>query len=305
MERLQILWVGRSHTLADSGVKTHSHPYYHMFYIEEGSCVFTAGDQAHQLQQGQCILVPPGIEHSYSNRNSDTMAYLEIKFTLPQTSVDNQLKDSVRTSDNTMIGLLFQQIVTEYSQLGSLADDAAASYLRALLSALTQQDRYGRPRQFRYIDASSYSPLSQQIIRYLEKHYAEDISLDTLAAIMGYNKSYLCVAFKKNTHSTILDCLNMIRIRRAAELIVYSDHSLTQVADMCGFASDSHFNRVFYKYVGVTPGQCRRAYPMNILFGSGQAQTNAPLPNRFMYSVLAQKQITPQMIRGLDASEKK
>ena len=92
----------------------------------------------------------------------------------------------------------------------------------------------------------------------------------------------------------------MIRIRRAAELIVYSDHSLVQVSQLCGFSSVSHFNRVFLKYAGITPGQARRAYPADILFGSPKSgdKTNAQA-DQFMYSVLAQKRITPEMTGSL------
>ena len=186
--------------------------------------------------------------------------------------------------------------------MNNLVDDEATAYLMAILSALGEQERTRQQQSFRYVDASAYSPLSQQIIRYLEEHYAEDLSLDSLAQVMGRNKSYLCAAFKNNTQFTILDCLSMIRIRRAAELVVYSEHSLAQVAQMCGFASVSHFNRVFLKYVGITPGQCRRAYPSGLLFG----QWPGGVPerqNNFMYSVLAQKRITPKMIKDLDRLE--
>ena len=81
----------------------------------------------------------------------------------------------------------------------------------------------------------------------------------------------------------------MIRIRRAAELIVYSDHSLSQVAERCGFASVSHFNQVFLKYVGITPGHCRKAYPPEII-----THPDKMMPadsDTFMYSVLAHKLI--------------
>ena len=124
--------------------------------------------------------------------------------------------------------------------------------------------------------------------------------MDSLAQAMNHNKSYLCVAFKKDTQLTILDCLNTIRIRRAAELIVYSEYNLTQVADACGFASVSHFNRVFLKYVGITPGQCRRAYPVDILIHP-ENSNEIERANNFMYSVLAQKLISPQMIKKLDS----
>lgn len=292
---MQILWVAQSYTMPNAGVMSHSHPYYHMFYIRSGCGRFVVDDGVYELHSGQTLLVPRQASHSYNNLQSESMEYLEIKFTLSQPVFDKAV-----ISDNPLAGMLFQQILKEYSDLQGLADQAAAAYLTAIVQLLTEQERYKKDRQFRFIDASSYTELSKTIIRYLEEHFGEDISLDGVAEVLGYNKSYLCVAFKKDTHATIMDFLNMIRIRRAAELIVYSDHSLTQVADICGFTTVSHFNRVFVKYVGITPGQCRRAYPANVLIEPKNVQYPQDRPGRFMYSVLAQKNITPTMIKDLD-----
>ena len=296
VEQLQLLWVARSCVTPQSGVKAHTHPYYHMLYIETGVCSMVAGGQGYRLEQGQCILIPPHTEHSYSNETPETVDYLEIKFTAANSI-------PLRVSDSALVGSLFRQIVQEYPLLGRLADKPAAVYMSALLCAITEQDRLQEATCFQYVDASAFGELARSVIRYLEAHYQQDLRLDDIAAAIGHNKSYLCVAFKKDTGFTILDCLNTIRIRRAAELIVYSDHGLPQVADMCGFTSVTHFNRVFLKYVGITPGQCRRAYPANILFGKGEGSANPS--NRFMYSVLAHMTITPKMIRDLGTSESK
>lgn len=294
MEQLQILWVARSCVTPRSGVKAHTHPYYHMLYIENGICSMIAGGRRFSLEQGQCILIPPNTEHSYSNETASTIDYLEIKFTTGKAI-------PLRVSDSVLAGSLFRQVVQEYPRLGRLADKTAAVYMSALLCAITEQDRLEEADCFQYVDASAFGELARSVIRYLEAHYQQDLRLDDIAAAIGLNKSYLCVAFKKDTGFTILDCLNTIRIRRAAELIVYSDHGFSQVAEMCGFTSVTHFNRVFLKYVGITPGQCRRAYPANILFGMPEAP--ATRSSRFMYSVLAHKTITPKMIRDLGPLE--
>jgi len=296
VEQLQILWVAKSYAAPQSGIKPHSHPYYHMIYVENGICTMVAAGQQYALAEGQCILIPPGTEHSYSNEQTDTMGYLEIKFTASRSI-------PLRVCDSVLVGSLFQQVVREYPLLGRLADKPAAVYMSALLCAITEKDRVADAGSFRYVDASAFGELARSVIRYLEAHFWEDLRLDDIAQAVGHNKSYLCVAFKKDTGFTIVDCLNTIRIRRAAELIVYSDHGFSQVADMCGFTSVSHFNRVFVKYVGITPGQCRRAYPVDILFGP-KADVPADRPSRFMYSVLAHKSITPQMIRDLGVAEK-
>ena len=306
MEKLQILWVTKSGMGAKAGVKSHAHPYYHMFHITGGVFRFCVNGDAYELLPGQTILVPPQVEHGYSISPEGDGRCMELKFALGQSSLDSQLVQSgALVSESPLVEMLFRQILEEYSALGKVADDAAAAYLLAMLNAMCEPERHQKQNhRFRYLDASSYSPLSQRIVRYLESHYSEDLSLDALAASMDYNKSYLCVAFKKDTNQTILDCLNMIRIRRAAELIVYSDHSLAQVSEMCGFASVSHFNRVFLKYAGITPGQCRRAYPADILFGRGPEKKDASSQSeRFIYNVLAQKRLTPKEVAQMDANK--
>ena len=306
MDSLQILWVARSDLYPGSSVKSHSHPYYHMFYSAQGEFLFTVAGQTYELPEGQCLLVPPETEHGYTHKSGDPGEYLEIKFSLAQGALDNRLiRAGAQVNDSALVSVLFRQILKEYSDLGHLADSSAKAYLTALLHALGEKSRYQKQtKQFRHIDAAGCSELSQKIIHYLESNFSANIYLDTLAQEMGYNKSYLCVAFKKDTHQTILDCLNMIRIRAAAEWIVYGDQSLSRVAELCGFASVSHFNRVFLKYAGITPGQCRRAYPANILFDfPAVTEESRARSNRFMYSVLAQKRITPSMIRKLDALE--
>lgn len=294
MQNLHILWVSRSEIAPGAGVKIHTHPYYHMFHVKAGSCRFCVAGKEYDLEPGQTLLVPPETEHGYTNNTDSSGKHLEIKFAISQAAADNLLGAGTLHTDSALVASLFAQILKEFSEHGKLADDAAAAYLNALLHALGENNRYQKqPPQFHHVDASGCSELSQRIIHYLEAHYSEDISLDGLSKVLGYNKSYLCVAFKKETNQTILDCLNMIRIRSSAELIVYSDHSLAQVAEMCGFSSVSHFNRVFLKYTGITPGHCRRAYPPNILFGH---ERKDPSPSsqseNFLYNALAQKRIT-------------
>ena len=298
MKQVQILWVGRFYKSTGDGIRSHNHPFYHMIFVQSGSLTMTAGAKTYPMEAGQCILIPPGMNHAYSNPGAETLEGLEIKFSVPAEPLDRQYAiEEALLSDNSLVQMLFSQIVQEYSDLGSLADEAAAAYMEALLKALTMEQRYHKGRDFRFIDAAGYSELSQQIIRYLEQHYAESVSLYDIAEAVGYNKSYMCTFFRKNTQITINDCLNMIRIRRAAELIAYSDNDLSQIASMCGFSTVSHFNQVFLKYVGTTPGQCRKAFPVGINIRPEQRFMEMPnRQNRFMYNVLAQKMITPEMI---------
>lgn len=296
MEQVQILWVGRSRAKVMAEVKGHSHPYYHLFCISSGELLLSVAGEDIMLQAGQGLVVPENTEHAYVNRSRNETVYLELKFAILSSALNAQMKwMGVCRFDEPAAGLLCEQIVQEYSDLGGQADASAASYLSALIYMLTRVGRYEKRRDFRYIDAENCSPLTQKIVAYLEEHYAENVSLDEMAAALGRGKTNLCVTFKKDTQSTIWNCLNLIRVRRAAELITYGDYSLQQVSTLCGFSSVSHFNRIFVKYVGITPGQCRRAFPADVLMDPARF-TGTDRANRFMYSVLAQKHITMEMM---------
>lgn len=290
MDRNSILWVAKSYTLPENGIKPHSHPFCHMLYALKGEADFVLSDEEFSLKEGQIILVPKDVKHAYKNNTQQIFEYLEIKF-VPDHSLEETLHQTgALLNEKPLAGSLFSQIVSEYDDQGNASDEATVSYLAALLNVMTEDFRKNRAKDSRYIDTSGYSDLSRRIVSYLEEHFADNFSLNDLAENLDYNKTYLCKAFKDDTGTTILDVLNEIRIRRAAELITYSDLSLAQVARSCGFVSVSHFNRVFHKYVGITPGQCRRAYPADILFGPGDSKDKfTDRPGRFMRSVLARK----------------
>ncbi len=289
MKKVQILWIMRSMAKTGMEIKTHTHDYYHMIYILSGQFDMVVNGRSFALMEGVCLLIPKGVEHSYVVAGTESAEFLEVKFALMDKVLDEQFHGfDLCTSEDSVVGDLLRQIVDEYSVLGLQADETTACYLLSVLYTLTREQRVEKQQEFRYVDASAYSPLSQQIVHYLEDHFSEQMSLEQLAQALGREKSYLCRAFKKDTKTTILDCLNMIRIRRAAELLTYSDNSMAQVGEMCGFASPNNFNRVFLKYVGVTPGQCRRAFPADILL---RQKEEVQYPNRLIYSVLAQQQI--------------
>ena len=72
---------------------------------------------------------------------------------------------------------------------------------------------------------------------------------------------------------------------------------------MCGFSSDSHFTRTFTKYIGVTPGQFRRVHRGSWIYEPKDAFRTADRPSQFIYNVLAQKQITREMLMSMEKKE--
>ncbi len=99
--------------------------------------------------------------------------------------------------------------------------------------------------------------LVRRIEEYLETHYAEDVTLSTLAEMAHYNPSYLSRFYKQHTGKNLMGRLNEVRIDRAKHLLLHSGLKSAQIAEQCGFCSTKYFNQAFKKATGQTPGEFR------------------------------------------------
>lgn len=104
-------------------------------------------------------------------------------------------------------------------------------------------------------------------LRYIESNFHTPISLDRAAREAGMSVSCFARHLKQLTGNTFVAHLNGLRVARSKELLQANRSPMLQVALACGFGNQSHFNRVFRKIVGVTPGEYRRS----VVAGSGKA----------------------------------
>lgn len=89
---------------------------------------------------------------------------------------------------------------------------------------------------------------------YLHAHYADDISLEALAAIAGLSQFHLCRIFRKQVGVSPATYQTQLRITHAKRLLVQG-LSIKKVAALTGFYDQSHFGWHFKRWVGVTPGK--------------------------------------------------
>jgi len=98
------------------------------------------------------------------------------------------------------------------------------------------------------------------IINYIKENLSQKLTLDQLATQVGYSPAYLHKAFKQATSSTLADYIKSERIKHAADLIVTTNYTLTQISYECGFSSQSYFSSAFKDYMGVTPREYERTF---------------------------------------------
>ncbi|MDX2139506.1 MAG: AraC family transcriptional regulator [Chloroflexota bacterium] len=98
----------------------------------------------------------------------------------------------------------------------------------------------------------------QRVCEYMQAHYAQDITLRELAAVVHWTPYYLIRIFKAETGLPPHAYLEGIRVQHAQRLI-RQGRALADVAYATGFSSQSHMTTTFRRIMGVTPGAYARA----------------------------------------------
>lgn len=94
-------------------------------------------------------------------------------------------------------------------------------------------------------------------VNYMTQHFAEDITLESVAEIVGLSKYYFTRAFKRHTGQTFCEHLNYLRIEAAEKLLLDSGLSISSICKNCGYSCISSFNRAFRRHKGYTPSEYR------------------------------------------------
>lgn len=95
---------------------------------------------------------------------------------------------------------------------------------------------------------------------YIREHCRERISLDDVAALVELSPTYLSRLFKREAGMCFQDYVNMERVNRAADLLLFSDLSLPEIAQYVHFPNQSYFGKIFKKVKGMSPGAYRDRY---------------------------------------------
>ena len=97
----------------------------------------------------------------------------------------------------------------------------------------------------------------QECCAYIRAHITEELTIQSIAAEIGYTEYYLARKFRKEMGIKILDYIKNIRIEYAKVYLLSTDKSVQEISDLLQFSTRNHFTRVFRELTGITPSQFR------------------------------------------------
>ena len=249
-------WVSTSYF-----VDAHRHAGWELYLQAAGRTVWRAGASELELLPGHVLAVPPGVRHEMVERPAARHHFLYAGVDLagvaqrhPALRAAWQDVPLLHTSDGRALEAPFRRLVRELAHDLPLADVGVTTALDVLVLEATRLLLAPGGR----VHLSAVHPAVARARRLLDDRCTEPWSVPGLAREVGLSAGHLAEVFTREVGVPPHRYLVERRVERATELLAGTDLPLTAIATELGFASSSHFSRVFKDLVRVTPRDYRR-----------------------------------------------
>lgn len=246
------------HTSARSGLAS-----YLFFAVRSGSGVLCYEGAEYELRAGDCVFID--CESAYSHRSSDDLWALswvhfygsnlrQIYLKYRQRGGKPAFKPGAAQDYLTLLDAICENARSDSYIRDMEISDCLGHLLTLLMKETVSERANGASRDAaqaagRKIDMSD-------VKEYIDAHFAQPISLETLANRFYISKPYLARVFKEQYGATVTSYVNQQRTTKAKELLRFTDATIEEIAVECGF-EPNYFARIFKRLEGMPPSEYR------------------------------------------------
>ena len=251
----------RSYTARDHLIPGHWHSHVEILLIEKGRMEVQCARETRTLNGGDVFIINSGEIHQTRVYGETVTLLLQVPHFLISRSLPEEetiLFDapSSQSPVRREMAYLLKELLHVYRTRGTGYIFLFQSLLHKLLYLLIR-------------DCSSRSPLSesarrdrtkmQNLLSYIDENYTSPLSVQQGADFLGLHRDYFCRYFKKQTGSTFLEYLNLIRLSHIHHDLLATKDTLTDLLDRHGFTNYKVFSRMFREHYHSTPSRLRKA----------------------------------------------
>jgi AraC-like DNA-binding protein len=248
----------------------HNHNHFELIFIHQGSGVHTVSGMNYPYT-GPCLfLLAPCDAHHFEIATATTFTF--IKFTNVYLQGSGQLRFQqswnqeldkllLQAREQRMVATaghrmeeLVKLITAEWQETHHENNDTIFFLLQALFTMIKKAGNLELPQT----GAGSGARVTAMLHHIHEHiHHTDEVQIEQLADIFGYSKHYLGAFFKEQTGSTLREYVNQYKLHLLENRLHYSTFSLKEISHELGFNDQSHLNKFFRKYHGVSPSVYR------------------------------------------------
>ena len=237
---------------------------YLCFMVEDGEGELVYEGKKYELRSGDVVFIDCRKAYSHStglNPNTELWSLRWCHFYGPSMPAiyakycERGGLPVIRGADVSQYAAILTDIYTLASSSDYIRDMRINGKLNDLLTLLMESSWHR--------GNSSNAPKKMDISlvkSFLDEHYKEKLSLESVASHFFIDKHYLARLFKEQYGVTLVTYLQQVRITHAKRMLRFTDKSIEEIGLECGIGELNYFSRVFKKPEGVSPSEFRRVW---------------------------------------------
>lgn len=234
--------------------RPHGYPHFQWIQCRCGRGELTLGNnKKFIIEQGRGMLLFPNEPHEYRALEPGWLVDLVV---FVGTQTESFIRHVLKAESSTVYDVANPRILAgrledlyAMSRTSPSANELACSALTyTVLTELSRLCSIGQGSPMVRL-TDKLSP----VFSYIEQALAQPITLGELADLVGLTPQYFCSLFKKATSQTPVEYINLIKLRRAKELLLQTPLTVQEIARRVGIEDASYFCALFKRHEHVTP----------------------------------------------------
>lgn len=258
----------------------HRNTFFELIYIIHGEGMQHVNDNSFRYSGDHLFLVMPQDKHHFEVISTTT--FLVVKFNdiylKAQQAKDrhSNLSDWIRNleyifqhythrpgcilhnaGDKPLVKAITDAIIHEHVNLQPFQQEVIQQLVNTLITIVARNVSMG----ISYRSQQPGDNIPQDIIHYIQQHIycPEKLKAEHIAAHFNISLNYISEYFKKHTGENLLQYITNYKLRLVETRLQYSALRISEIAYELGFTDESHLNRTFRKYKGMSPSEFRKA----------------------------------------------
>jgi len=249
--------------LPQAAFPEHYHDFHEIVIVEHGTGIHVFNGQPYTISGGTVCFVRDHDRHLYEHtdnlcltnvlyRSPESFQFLAgLNQLLPQEQ-DGHYPSHWRVNQSTLGQV--RQIVAQMEGMEEQVDAHGLANREILFMQLLVLLRKSSLEE----DAANNDARLNQLLAWLEDHYAEEVCWESIAGRFTLSLRTLHRQLKQHTGLTPQRYLNRLRLIKARHLLRHSDASVTDIAYRCGFGDSNHFSTLFRREFDWSPRDIRQ-----------------------------------------------
>ena len=251
-----------------------SHDFWEFQCVDKGEVEVVAGEKIHVLKRGQIIFHKPDEFHNLNANGKSAPNIVVIAFQCHSPMMEffeNRILE-INDQERQLMALIIAEARRCFSsplddpyleQMKKRKDSPWGSqqliklYLEQMLIYMIQRHTVSMPSctASRSSAMKEKNPLYDSVIRYLENHIQEYVTIEDICHSTLMGRSQLQKLFRERHHCGVIEFFSRMKIDFAKELIRKNQMNFTQISEYLGYSSIRYFSRQFKKISGMTPSE--------------------------------------------------